>query len=479
MISTSLPRGSHLFTATNPARAMPVLEHSSRWLGGLCLRTLSAWIVLAALAFASTSALALLPIQTWKTASGARVLFVENHDLPMLDVSIDFPAGSGYDSKDKAGLANFTQHVLRLGAGGLSENDISQRVADVGAQLSGRFDADRAGVYLRTLSSARERDSALNLMALVLQKPQFPEPVLAREKARAIAGLKEADTKPDTLASRAFSRMVYGTHPYGLRASGEVETVATLTQTDLASFYRRHYVAERAIVAIMGDVSRNDAERIAEMLTRDLPRSEGGAIELPKVTALDRAVTNVVPHPASQAHILIGAPGIRRGDPDYFAMFVGNYILGGGGFASRLSEEVRQKRGLAYSVYSTFAPLSREGAFQIGLQTRGDQARAALTVVNETLKAFVEKGPTEQELAEAKENLIGGFPMRIDSNRKIQEYLAVIGFYNLPLTYLDDFVGNIRKVTVADIKAAFDRHINTERMVTVVVGGGVEAAARH
>ncbi len=437
-----------------------------------------AQLLLLLLMLAALPARALLPIQEWRTSSGARVLFVESRDLPMLDVSVDFPAGWGYDSKEKAGLASFTQHVLRLGAAGMHENEISQGIADVGARLSGRFDTDRAGVYLRTLSSARERDAALQVMASVLQRPEFPEPVIAREKARVIAGLKEADTKPDVIASRAFSRMVYGAHPYGLRASGEVETVSALRREDLVEFYRRHYVAERAIVAIMGDLSRADAERVAELLTQNLPRARGEALDLPKVDTLASAASSVLPHPASQAHILIGAPGIRRGDPDYFPMFVGNYILGGGGFSSRLSEEVRQKRGLAYSVYSTFAPLLREGPFQIGLQTRGEQAQSALKVVNETLRRFVEQGPTEEELKEAKENLIGGFPLRIDSNRKIQEYLATIGFYGLPLTYLDDFVGNIRKVTSADIKSAFARHVRPDRMVTVVVGGGVDAAAR-
>lgn len=440
------------------------------------------WALAAVLAVCSSfspRAHALLPIQDWKTASGARVLFVENHDLPMLDVSVDFPAGSGYDSKEKSGRAAFTQQLLKLGAGGLNENQISQRIADVGARLGGRFDSDRAGVYLRTLSSVDERDRALDVMAKVLQQPQFPEDVLVRERARTIAGLKEADTKPDTLANRAFGRMVYRGHPYGLRASGEVETLTTLTRADLVDFYQRHYAAEHAVVAIMGDVSRSDAERIAERLTAGLPRGGSGELALPQVQSLERPATTVLPHPASQAHILIGAPGIRRGDPDYFALFVGNYILGGGGFVSRLTDEVRQKRGLAYSVYSYFAPLMREGPFQIGLQTRGDQAQAALGVVMETLKAFVAKGPTEQELAAAKNNLVGGFPMRIDSNRKIHEYLATIGFYGLPLTYLDDFVANIQKVTAADIRTAFAKHVDPDRLVTVVVGGGVEAAAQR
>lgn len=431
---------------------------------------------LAALA-ASGSALAILPIQDWKTSAGARVLFVENRDLPMLDVSVDFPAGSGYDTKEKAGRAALTQQLLRLGAGGMSENEISRRIADVGANLGGRFDYDRAGVYLRTLSRPEERDRALEVMVKVLSEPEFPEQVLARERARTIAGLKEADTKPDTLANRAFSRAVYPEHPYGLRASGEVATLETLTRDDLVGFYRSHYVAERAIVAIMGDVSRADAEAIAERLTADLPRASGQPATIPPVPDLARAVASKIAHPASQAHILIGAPGIRRGDPDYFALFVGNYILGGGGFESRLTEEVRSKRGLAYSVYSYFIPLQREGPFQIGLQTRGAQAKAAIDVVMQTLRTFVEKGPTEQELEDAKKNLIGGFPLRIDSNREIHEYLATIGFYDLPLTYLEEFVPNVRKVTVAEIKAAFARHVDPAKLVTVVVGGGVAAAA--
>ncbi|MPZ43915.1 MAG: insulinase family protein [Betaproteobacteria bacterium] len=442
-------------------------------------RALKAFIfaLLAVLTIASGSAHALLPIQDWKTSSGARVLFVENHDLPMLDVSVDFPAGSGYDTKDKAGRAAFTQQLLRLGAGGLSENEIARRIADVGANLGGRFDSDRAGVYLRTLSNPAERDPALEVMAKVLLQPEFPQDVLARERARAIAGLKEADTKPDTLANRAFSRAVFVDHPYGLRGSGEVETVKTLTRDELVGFYRSHYVASRAVVAIMGDVSRDEAEKIAEGLTADLPRAGPEPISIPPVDELAQAVATNIAHPASQAHILIGAPGIRRGDPDYFALFVGNYILGGGGFESRLTEEVRSKRGLAYSVYSYFVPLLREGPFQIGLQTRGDQAKAAIDVVTQTLRAFVAKGPTDQELEDAKSNLIGGFPLRIDSNRKIHGYLAMIGFYNMPLSYLEDFVPNIRKVTVADIKAAFSRHIDPSKLVTIVVGGGVAAAA--
>ena len=170
-------------------------------------------------------------------------------------------------------------------------------------------------------------------------------------------------------------------------------------------------------------------------------------------------------------------PGIKRNDPDYFPLFVGNYILGGGGFSSRITEEVRSKRGLAYSAYSYFSPMQERGPFVIGLQTRKDQAGEALAVVRATLRDFLANGPTADELQKAKQNLVGGFPLRIDSNRKILDYLGVIGFYHLPLTYLEDFVPNVEKVTLADIRAAFARRVDPARMVTVVVGADAAALA--
>jgi zinc protease len=419
---------------------------------------------------AAQQALAILPIEQWQTSSGAKVYFVANRDLPMLDVSVDFPAGSGYDTAAKSGVAAMTNGLLRLGADGLGEDDIARRFADIGAALGGRFDADRAGLSLRTLSDPQQRVPALDLLARILRAPEFPAAVLSREKARQIEALKEDDLKPGSQAGRLFHELVFREHPYALRSVGSVDTVGGMTRDDLLAFYQRHYVAERAVVAIMGDVSRAEAEAVAEQLTRGLPRAQGVAPALPPVAPLERAITRVVAHPAAQSHILIGAPGIRRNDPDYFALFVGNHILGGGGFVSRINEEVRQKRGLAYSAYSYFLPQQMPGPFVIGMQTRRDQADEALAVVRKTLRDFVSNGPTEQELQAARQNIVGGFPMRIDSNRKIHEYLAVIGFYGLPLSYLEDFVGNIERVTVADIKAAFARHVDPDKLVTVVVG---------
>lgn len=423
--------------------------------------------------FAVTAAHAALPIQHWQSATGAKVYFVENHDLPILDVAVNFAAGSSFDTAEKAGVAGMTQGLMSMGAGGMSEDQIANRFADLGAQPGGEFDLDRASVKLRTLSSERERKAALELMAAIVQKPDFPAGVLEREKARAIAALREAATQPESISEKAFSQALFGNHPYSLSERMEPETLEKITRDDLVAFHRSHYTRSNAIVAIIGDVTKAQAEAIAEQLTAGLP--EGGAVEtIPPVPLPTAAVEKRIPHPAAQSHILMGYPGVKRGDPDYFPLYVGNYILGGGGFVSLLTEEVREKRGLAYSVYSYFMPMREAGPFQIGLQTKREQTDAALALVRETLARFIRTGPNAKQLKAAKDNIIGGFPLRIDSNGKILDYLSVIGFYGLPLTYLDDFNKEIAKVTMQQIKDAFARRIKPDNMVTVIVGGAAK-----
>ena len=417
--------------------------------------------------FISQAAYAGLKIQQWQTSRGAEVYFVENHDLPIIDISTNFYAGSARDDGAKPGVAGITRHLMTLGAAGLSDEKISKQFADVGAQMGGGVDDDKASFKLRTLSSGRERDKALDLYIKILQKPDFPEDVLAREKARVIAGLKEAATQPETIADKAYTKALFGIHPYGFDA--EPENIQKIDRYDVQKFYQTYYGAQGAVIALMGDMSREQAAQIAEKIALDLPKVDKPAA-LPAVAYPMVASEQRIAHPATQAHILIGYPGMKRGDPDFFPLYVGNYVLGGGGFVSRLTEEVREKRGLVYSVYSYFMPMAELGQFQIGLQTKKDQADAALAVVRETLDKFMKNGVTEADLKAAKQNLIGGFPMRIDSNGKILDYLALIGFYKLPLDYLDTFNDNVSKVTSAQIKEAFNRRIQTDKMVTVIVG---------
>lgn len=412
-----------------------------------------------------------LSIEFWQTSSGARVYFVENHALPMLDISVEFAAGSSMDTKEKSGAASLTQHLLNLGTSNLSEDDIANALADVGAALGGYFDADRAGLTLRTLSNNRERRQALDIFSSILQHPEFSNDILSREKTRMIAGIKESSTKPGYIADRTLMRMLYGDHPYAMNDAGEIETIETIQRDDLISFYQRYYGAHNAVIAMIGDIDKQEAVRIADLLTQNLPKlsEKNKNTSIPPVKNPQGGIERIT-HPATQSHILLAYPGLRRIDPDYFPLLVGNYILGGGGFVSRLMEEIRQQRGLAYSVQSFFAPLKEKGPFKIGLQTRKDQSEAALTLTQDVLQQFIADGPTEQELLDAKQNIIGGFPLRLDSNKKILGYLAMMGFYHLPVTYLDDYLKAVEVVTVAQIKDAFQRRIAPKNMVAVIVG---------
>ncbi|RJF97638.1 M16 family metallopeptidase [Noviherbaspirillum saxi] len=428
--------------------------------------------------FAATApAQAALQIQSWNLANGARVLFVENHSIPVLDLSVEFDAGSRRDPQGKSGVAALTNAMLARGLReaaaaqaepAMTEAQISDAFADTAAQRGGGAGGDRAGASLRTLSSRTERDASVALLARLLAHPSFPEDFLARDKARMISSIRESETKPESIADKAFWRLLYGAHPYARHET--VASVEPITRDDLIAFHGTHYVANRAIVSIIGDINRAEAEAIAQQLTVRLPQ---GA-PLPSLPSVELSLPQEerIAHPASQAHILLGMPAIARGDSDYFPLLVGNYTLGGGGFVSRLTREVREKRGLTYSVYSYFNPLAQLGPFQTGLQTQKDQADQALTVVRDTMTAFLRDGPTEQEIKAAKDNLIGGFALRIDNNKKILDNMAAIGFYNLPLNYLDTWTAKVAKVTAADIKAAFNRKLSLDKMSTVVVGNG-------
>lgn len=421
------------------------------------------------LAFLSGAAQAALPIEHWTTSSGARVYFVRAETIPMVDVSLDFDAGSRYDPADRLGLASLTNDLLGRGAGGLDEAAIDEGFAKIGAQRGGGASDDRASVSLRTLSSEPELSQAISLLARIVSAPEFPQDVLDREKARSVQALREAETKPETIARRTFAKLLYGMHPYGREASAD--TVATLARDDLVRFYRGFYGAPRAVVAMIGAISRERAEAIAEQLTSGLPPGAERP-PIPDVVPLTASSSRRIANPASQSHILLGAPAIARGDPDYFPLLVGNYVLGGGGFVSRLYNEVREKRGLAYSIYSYFSPQLQPGPFTIGLQTQKAQTDQALEVVRKTLETFVEAGPTEAEVEAAKANLVGGFALRIDSNRKILDNLAMIGFYRLPIDYLDHWTDRVAAVSRDQIRDTFARHVHPAAMATVVVGNG-------
>ncbi len=444
-------------------------------------------VVMAMGAFVASQAQARLPIQSFQTSTGTKVLFVAAPSIPMVDINIDFDAGARFDPQAQAGLASLTASMLSKGfaANGeqqpaMNEAQIAEAFAMVGAQRSSGAGNDRASVGLRSLTAKPELDQALTLLSAMISRPSFPSDVFVRERQRSIQAVREAITKPETIAQQRFLPLLYGAHPYA--ADSSEASLNAISVEAMRGFYRAAYRPERATISIIGALSLSEAQSIAERLMsslRDARRSRGDdQVAAPVAPALAPFAATSSPadvrvaHPASQSHIMVGQRAIARSDPDFLRLLVGNYILGGGGFVSRLYSEVREKRGMAYSVYSYFAPQLQAGSFVVGLQTQKEQTDAALQVVRDTVRRYVEQGPTEAELEAAKSNLIGGFALRIDSNRKILDNLANIGFHNLPLNYLDTWTAEIASFTVKDIREAMARHVKPDQLVTVVVGAG-------
>ncbi|WNV03644.1 pitrilysin family protein [Candidatus Methylospira mobilis] len=411
-------------------------------------------------------------IQTWVLQNGARAYFVPTEGLPMLDVRVVFDAGSARDEA-RYGQAMMTSGLLDTGAGSWDADAIAQRLEGVGAHLGSGVTRDSAWVSLRTLTQEKLLATALDTAREVLTHPLFNQKDFDRERNNLLVALRQRDESPADLAALALFSALYGDHPYAHPKEGNPDTVEKLTRDDLLAFYQRYYTARNAIIVLVGDVSRQQAETVAGNLLGGLPSGEA-APPLPPVNA--PAAANIVkkPFPSQQTHVLSGLPVLRVGDPDYFPLYVGNHILGGSGMVSRIFEEVREKRGLAYSASSYLYPFRVEGPFLMSLQTRNDQTDAALGVMMQTVREFIEKGPSEQELQDSRKNITGGFPLRIDSNQKLIEQVAAIAYYGLPLDYLDTFIGKVEAVTVADIKKAFKARIKPDALQTVLVGPGTE-----
>jgi zinc protease len=407
-------------------------------------------------------------VESWQTTSGAKVMYVHAPDLPILDVRVVFDAGSARDA-DKPGLSTLTNALMTEGAGPWDADELAERLEDRGINLGSGALRDMAYVSIRSLSDSETMAVALDSLAKILAEPRFDKADLQRQRQAMLASLRRQQENPGSIASRDFYKLLYGGHPYAHDPLGDSASVAALTRGDVAGFHERFYVARNAVVAIVGDVDRSVAERIAEDLTKGLAEGEH-APALPGVSeGTDRSAR--VEFDASQTHVRVGAPGMARQDPDYFALYVGNHVLGGNGLVSTLSQEVREKRGLSYSVYSYFLPMRAPGPFLMGAQTRNDRAEETLSVMRQALSRFIEEGPDKQELEAAKRNLTGGFPMRVSSNKKIVEYIAMMGFYDYPLDYLDTFVDEVNAVSAEDVKRAFRARLDPAQLVVVTVGG--------
>ncbi len=408
-----------------------------------------------------------IDIQTWKTAEGAKVLFVEAHQLPMFDLRLTFAAGSSQDG-DMPGLAMMTNAMLNEGIAGKDVSAIAAGFEDLGADFGNGAYRDMAVASLRSLTAADKREPALKLFTEVLGKPTFPADSLARIRNQVLAGFEYQKQNPGRLAGLELFKQLYGTHPYAHSSDGDATSIPRVTVAHMQAFHRKAYAAGNVVIALVGDLSRADAEAMAAQVSAALPKGPA----LPKVPqpSEPKAGLTHIEFPSKQTTLMLAQMGIDRAEPDYAALFLGNQILGGGGFGTRLMDQVREKRGLTYGISSGFTAMQARGPFMISLQTRAEQSEGALKLVQDILRDYVANGPTQKEVDDAKRELAGSFPLSTASNGDIVSQLGAIGFYDLSLTYLEDFMQQVQALDVAKVKAAMAKHLNADALVIVTAG---------
>ena len=418
-------------------------------------------------------------IENWETSAGLRVYFVNVPELPMLDLRLSFAAGSAYDG-DKLGVAGMTTSMLNKGAAGLNTDQIAETFESVGANYSANAGRDTASISLRTLTLEEQMETALTTWLKVIEKPEFPTVDFERLKKQALIGLEAEKQNPGSIASKAFYKNLYPDHPYGKSQNGDKDSINAMTIDDLKTFYKQYFVNKNGQIALVGSIDKNQAMQIAEKISKALTGGDRGtgekAAAIPEVKPLTAAKTIRIPYPSSQAHIYIGQPGNKRGDKDYFSLYLGNHELGGSGFTSRLMKEIRVKRGLSYSVYSYFIPMKENGPFMLGLQTKLSQTDEAIKVARDVLATFQKEGPSEENLKASKVNISGGFPLRTASNDDILGYIEMIGMYDLPLDYLDTFTQVVNDTSRDQVIDAFKRRVDLDKLLTIIVGGEAEVA---
>jgi zinc protease len=426
-------------------------------------------IISASLMVSACKASSVIPIQTWNTQNGVKVLFDQTSQLPVLDVRVAFAAGSSRDGQ-QYGLANLTASALSAGAGQLSADQIANNFATVGAQFGVNVDQDMAVLSLRSLTNSQYLNPALQNFIAVMTSPTFPQEEVARLKKQQLIGIQMGMQDPGTVAQMNFLQAMYGNSPYGHMVMGQADTVAKLSSEDFMNFYKQYYVASNAVIVLVGDISKAQAEHIANLLSHALAQGQAAP---PIQAAAFKAAGQVikVPFNSEQTTILMGEPGIQRGNPLFFPLILGNYTLGGGSLVSRLFVQVRSQSGLAYSISSQFVPQQAPGPFIIMAQTRNEKAQAALAQMDQALQNFVANGPTQAELDAAKQNLIGGFPLMLAGNSNIADVLTVLGFYKLPLNYLDTYRQKLQDTTLVQVKQAVSQTLHPNAMLTVIVGG--------
>ena len=418
--------------------------------------------------------LSLFPVATWATdiaefttPDGRNVWYVQEKSLPILSVEISFPRGGVHEPDGLGGLANMVSALLDEGAGDLDSLAFQTRLEELAVSMSFRSSKDAFRVSLKTLS--KNREEAFRLLGLALQKPRFDEKAVERIRnqiqTRLIGQLESADA----VAAKAWFKKIYGDHPYGRPTLGTKESVASITPDDLRKFVEQNFRLEGVIIGAVGDVEPGEMGRLLDVALTGL-KEEKVTPDVNRIMPTADGSTTVIRKPNPQSVVMFGMPGIMRDDPDYYAAYVMNYVLGGGGFTSRLYQEVREKRGLAYSVYSYLYPFEHSAIYLGGLGTANERVAESVQVVKDQIKKLADEGVSDDELAKAKVFLNGSFPLRLDSNAKIARMLVAIQISDLGLNYIDQRPGFINAVTSDDIRRVAKRLLRTEAMTWVIVG---------
>ncbi len=408
-----------------------------------------------------------VPPATYGTLDNGAILIVsEQRSLPVVVIQITIDAGSRLDPQAKAGLANLTSELLTEGTTKRSASEISDTIDFLGAALDSNADTDFAGASLAVLK--KDLTTGLDLLADVLLHPAFADAELVRRREAVLASIRASEDQPGTVAGRAFQRALFGTEPYGHPVEGTLDSVPKLTRADIQNFYRQYYRPGRCIVTVAGDVS---VEEIKPQLEAALRGWTGGAGESfvypPPHPPVQREVT--IDKPLTQANIILGQRGVARDNPDYYAITVMNYILGGGGFSSRLLDNIRTRGGLAYSVSSAFSVNKAPGSFEVVMQTKSASAGDAIARARAEIERIRREPVADDELSEAKRYLTGSFPLRLDSTRKISAFLSQVEFYGLGRDYADTYAARINAVTKEDVLRVAQRYVKPEGMILVVV----------
>ncbi len=406
-------------------------------------------------------------IQVVRSPGGITAWLVREPSIPLLSVSFSFAGGASLDQPTRKGTGNLVSGLLDEGAGPYDSLAFQTRLEELAVRMS--FDADRDSFSgsLRTLSA--NRDAAFEMLRLALNEPHFETGAVERIRGQILTGLIEAQEDPDAIVAKTWFAKAFPDHPYGLPGSGNIKTVKAITTADLRGFLGKALARDRLTIGVVGDISAADLGPLLDRTFGALPAST--KIEnVPETVPQGSGVLQVVEKSIPQSRVMFGAPGLKRDDPDWYAAYVLNYVLGGGGFSSRLNEEVREKRGLAYSVYSYLYPLDHAAIYLGGVGTQNQRVAEAMEVIKAEIARAGENGITAEELANAKTFLNGSFPLRLTSSGRIARLLRAIQRENLGIDYLDRRADFINAVTLADISRVAKRLLRPENLLIVVVG---------